>query len=52
MASLASGDGKHCKRVESGLSTALSLSHATHSQPEGHIWDSLNVFSYMLGQKA
>lgn len=37
MASLACGDGKHCERVESGLGTALSPSHATHSQPESHL---------------
>jgi len=50
LASLAGGDGKHCERAGSGLGTALSPPHAPHSQPESHIWDSLNV--YMLGQKA
>lgn len=31
---------------------SFSPSHATHSQPQCHIGDSLNVFSYMLGQRA
>lgn len=33
MVSLASRDGKNYERVESGLGTALSPSHAIHSQP-------------------
>lgn len=47
--SLARRDGKNYERVESGLGTAFSPSHATHSEPV--TLGSLNAFSYMLGQK-
>lgn len=35
-ASLAGGDRKHCKRLESGLGTALRPSHAMHTATESH----------------